>query len=112
MRSPRRRDVASSLQLNGHVTPRSNAYSATQLIFALNSSRGWKREHAGFHYPTLYNFLVDYFEDAVDPTSKSSVHELLQWWNIQIFPSSADKSSGACSRSARHARASLSTVPT
>ncbi|KAI0263705.1 hypothetical protein BGY98DRAFT_877571, partial [Russula aff. rugulosa BPL654] len=49
----RRRDVASTLRLNGQVTPRAIAYTATQLVFSLNTSRDWRLEHAGFHYPSF-----------------------------------------------------------
>ncbi|KAH9955819.1 hypothetical protein BC827DRAFT_1347306 [Russula dissimulans] len=80
--SSRRCDVASSLHLNGQVTPRSVAYTATQLVFSLNSSREWRKEHAGFHYPPFYNFIVDYLEDPVNEACKSSVDELLHWWNV------------------------------
>jgi hypothetical protein len=47
----------------------------------MNSARDWKQEHAGFHYPSFYNFIVDFFEDAEDNISTSAVNKLLQWWN-------------------------------
>jgi len=96
----RRRDVATSLGLNGRVTPRSIAYAATQLVFSLNSARDWKTEHAGFHYPSFYNFIVDFFEDADNDDSTNAVNELLQWWNIKIFPATARQAGGAGSRNA------------
>jgi hypothetical protein len=55
-----------------------------QLVFALGSAREWKREHAGFHYPSLYNFIVDYLEDPQDETSQRDVNELLKWWNRYV----------------------------
>lgn len=76
----RRRDVASTLRLS-QVTPRAIAYTATQLVFSLNTSRDWRHEHAGFHYPSFYNFIVDYFEDVDDDLSKKANAELLCWWN-------------------------------
>lgn len=99
--SSRRRDIANTLRMNGQVTPRSIAYAATQLcrhllitpsssvadwsplklVFSLGSAREWKREHAGFHYPSFYNFIVDYLEDPRDETSQRDVNELLKWWN-------------------------------
>ena len=51
----------------------------------MNSSRDWKQEHAGFHYPSFYNFIVDFFEDTEDDISTSTVNELLQWWNRHVL---------------------------
>jgi len=98
----RRRDVATTLRLNGRVTPRSIAYAATQLVFSLNSSQEWRHEHAGLYYPSLYNFIVDFFEDADsdDETTIASVKDLLQWWNCRIFPAAVSNASGAVSRRA------------
>jgi hypothetical protein len=67
------------------VTPRAIAYIATQLVFSLNTSRDWRYEHAGFHYPSFYNFIVDYFEDAEDDISKEANVELLRWWNRYLI---------------------------
>jgi len=42
-------------------------------------------EHAGFHYPSFYNFIVDYFEDVEfgddDTADSESVDKLIKWWN-------------------------------
>jgi hypothetical protein len=59
----------------------------------LNSARDWKQEHAGFYYPSFYNFIVDFFEDAAqdaasedpDDVSTTAVNELLQWWNMYVL---------------------------
>ena len=85
--------------MNNQVTPRSIAYTATQvcrhphitpsvadwsllkLVFALGSAREWKCEHTSFHYPLFYNFIVDYLENPKDETSQRDVNELLKWWN-------------------------------
>jgi len=40
---------------------------SAQLVFALNSSWDWRQEHAGFHYPSFYNFIVDLLEDEDSP---------------------------------------------
>ncbi|KAH9955653.1 hypothetical protein BC827DRAFT_1141046, partial [Russula dissimulans] len=56
-----------------------------QLVFSLNSAQEWKKEHAGFHYPSFYNFIVDYLKDPVYEACKSSVDELLQWWNTYVL---------------------------
>jgi len=96
--------VASQLRLGGHVTGRSIAYSATQvrqthffllcffphfifpkLVFSLSSARDWKKHHAGFHFTTFYNFIVDTFEDPEDEVARRSTIELLQWWNLYVY---------------------------
>jgi hypothetical protein len=86
----------------------------------MNSARDWKQEHAGFHFPTFYNFIVDFFEDTDDENSKNVANELLIWWNryvlcfstlnddilmgtfdsdpSQIFPPSARQTGGSGSR--------------
>jgi hypothetical protein len=51
----------------------------------MNSARDWKQEHANFHYPSFYNFIVDYFEDAEDGDSTTTINELLQWWNRYVI---------------------------
>jgi len=95
----RRRDIANTLHMNNQVSPRSIAYTATQLVFSLGSAREWKREHAGFHYPAFYNFIVDYLEVPRDETSQRDVNELLKWWNREVFPP-ALSSTGAASHDA------------
>jgi hypothetical protein len=55
-----------------------------QLVFALGSAQEWKHKHASFHYPLLYNFIVDYLEDPRDETSQRDVNELLKWWNQYV----------------------------
>jgi len=52
-----------------------------KLVFVLGSAQEWKREHAGFHYPLFYNFIVDYLENPQDEMSQRDVNELLRWWN-------------------------------
>jgi hypothetical protein len=52
-----------------------------KLVFALGTAREWKREHASFHYPAFYNFIVDYLEDPKDEMSRRDVNELIKWWN-------------------------------
>ena len=54
-----------------------------KLVFALNSTRDWRMEHASFHYPSFYNFIVNYFEDVEsdDEETAERVDELLKWWN-------------------------------
>jgi len=57
----------------------------SKLVFSLNSAREWKQEHDGFHYPSFYNFIVDFFEDVDDETTNASVNELFEWWNWYVF---------------------------
>lgn len=52
-----------------------------KLVFALGTAREWRREHAGFHYPSFYNFIVDYLETPPDEMSQKGVKELLKWWS-------------------------------
>ncbi|KAF8869122.1 hypothetical protein BD779DRAFT_1682562 [Infundibulicybe gibba] len=69
------------------VTPRTIAYSA--LHFSLTDARSWKAEYNGIYYPTLYHFIIDYFEDASlnqSETAHVEIQTLLKWWNKQIFP--------------------------
>jgi hypothetical protein len=94
--------------MNNHVTPRSIAYTATQvrllflvilrsflitllplpqLIFSLSTAQEWKREHNGFHYPIFYNFIVDFFEDIEDDAGQKNADELLDWWNRYVVGS-------------------------
>ena len=94
--------------MNNHVTPRSIAYTATQvrllflvilrsflitllplpqLIFSLSTAQEWKREHNGFHYPIFYNFIVYFFEDIEDDAGQKNADELLDWWNRYIVGS-------------------------
>jgi hypothetical protein len=61
-----------------------NCFCLPQLIFALGSAQEWKQEHAGFHYPKFYNFIVDYLEDPADETSQRDVNEPLKWWNQYV----------------------------
>ena len=55
-----------------------------KLVFSLSSAWEWKKQHAGFHFPALYNLIVDTFKDPEDKIAKGSVNELLQWWNRYV----------------------------
>lgn len=56
------------------------AHFFRKVLFALSTAGEWGDEHGGFHYPSFYNFVVDFFEDA-DDEAQEDVKELLQWWN-------------------------------
>ena len=54
-----------------------------KLVFA-PSAKEWKKHHAGFHFPSLYNFIVDMFEDPEGDEAKKTNKELLKWWNRYV----------------------------
>ena len=87
--------MASKVGLNSHVTPCSIAYATMQvcfyylawlflihfickLVFSLNTESDWVHQHASFHYPSFYNFIVDLFDsdEAQDMSSKKSVDQV------------------------------------
>ncbi|KJA27916.1 hypothetical protein HYPSUDRAFT_130887, partial [Hypholoma sublateritium FD-334 SS-4] len=76
-----RRNVASKVQLNGKVTPRSIAYAAVQLHFNLQTAASWASVYGGFDYQGLSNYIVDFFEDAPGLVAKKHAKELLEWWS-------------------------------
>ena len=55
-----------------------------KLVFALCSARDWRKKHSGFYFPTLYNFIVDLFEDPEDDLAKTCADKLLTWWNRYV----------------------------
>ncbi|KAF9561479.1 hypothetical protein CPC08DRAFT_707305 [Agrocybe pediades] len=71
--------------MNERVTPRAIAYAAVQLLFALSDAHDWTDRHCGFNYARFYYFVIDFFEDAVDPISRAAVEQLLLWWNRKIY---------------------------
>ncbi|KAF8873130.1 hypothetical protein BD779DRAFT_1679382 [Infundibulicybe gibba] len=74
-------NVATLLNMDGRVTGRSIAYAAVLLVFNLTDAHQWKDVYNGSNFVAFYNFLVDYFEDTPDATSKMRVNSLLAWWN-------------------------------
>ncbi|KAF8894378.1 hypothetical protein CPB84DRAFT_1848508 [Gymnopilus junonius] len=81
--------VAKILHMNETVTPCSIAYAAVQLHFNLQTAEWWDEWYGGFNYEGLHNYIVDFFEDVQDATTKRRVRDLLAWWNMQIFPAAA-----------------------
>jgi hypothetical protein len=55
--------------------------SPPQLIFSLGTAREWKHKHNRFHYPSFYDFIVNFFEDIEDSTAKENTADVLAWWN-------------------------------
>ncbi|KAF7302215.1 hypothetical protein MIND_00788400 [Mycena indigotica] len=78
----KRPPVAELLGFDGHVPPRTIAYTAVLVYFALSDVSQWRRKFNGVDLDNMYTFLVDYFEDNV-PNSKAEkrVGELQAWWN-------------------------------
>lgn len=104
-KKPTRRNVASKVNLNDKVTPRSIAYAAVQvgfmllqcyytsfyaylrgyqLHFNLQTAGSWAQFYGGFDYRGLHNYIVDVFEDAPGPAAKKRAKDLLQvnWWSM------------------------------
>ncbi|KIM41094.1 hypothetical protein M413DRAFT_445819 [Hebeloma cylindrosporum] len=79
-------NVASLLNMDGKVTPRSIAYVAVLLVFNLTNAASWTETHNGFNFMAFYNFIIDYFEVTCDEYEKENVEQLLAWWNRQVFP--------------------------
>ncbi|KAJ7017045.1 hypothetical protein C8F04DRAFT_1406333 [Mycena alexandri] len=76
--------------MGGKVTPRSIAYIAVILHFALTNAAIWTSEYYKFSYPQMYNFIIDYFEAPRAGTpQRERADKLLDWWNQQIFPNHA-----------------------
>ena len=53
----------------------------SKLVFTLTSAPGWpeKKHIAGYHFPMLYNFIVDMFKDPEGDIAERSAEELLKW---------------------------------
>ncbi|KAJ3750344.1 hypothetical protein DFH05DRAFT_1563987 [Lentinula detonsa] len=79
-----RANVAQRIQM-ASVVPRSIAYAAIHLHFALSDAPWWSATHNGYNYQDLWYFIVDFFEDPVDEDAERHAKELLKWWNDRIF---------------------------
>ncbi|KAF9529567.1 hypothetical protein CPB83DRAFT_893380 [Crepidotus variabilis] len=78
--------VADLIGMEGKVTPRTIAHAAVMLAFNLTNCEHWRPSYNGFSYHSLYNFIIDFFEDVHDPITRRKVDQLLVWWNLQVFP--------------------------
>ncbi|KAF8839843.1 hypothetical protein BDN67DRAFT_969490 [Paxillus ammoniavirescens] len=76
--------VAAILGLKS-VTPRSIAYTAVQVRFALCSAGSWRNVDGDFDYIQFYNAIIDFFEVTPGNAAKKRVDELLGWWNRKVF---------------------------
>ncbi|KAJ3847523.1 hypothetical protein EV368DRAFT_87652 [Lentinula lateritia] len=75
-----RGNVAQIIHMND-VKPRSIAYAAVHLHFALSDASQWTNSHMGYNYLDLWSFIVDFFEDPEDDDEEKRSKELLKWWN-------------------------------
>ncbi|KAJ2933502.1 hypothetical protein H1R20_g3594, partial [Candolleomyces eurysporus] len=96
-----RKDIATTLNMNNKVTPRSIAYAAVQLLLALSSANQWTRSHEGLNFYDCYYYIIDYFEDNDDAELERNARELLKWWNSQIFPQAKRSENGSGAGRAR-----------
>ncbi|KAJ3985138.1 hypothetical protein F5890DRAFT_1473973 [Lentinula detonsa] len=79
-----RANVAQRIQM-ASVVPRSIAYAAIHLHFALSDAPWWSATHDGYNYQDLWYFVIDFFEDPVDEDAEEHAKGLLKWWNDRIF---------------------------
>lgn len=52
-----------------------------QLHFSLQTATSWASIYGGFDYLGLYNYVVDFFDDAPGPAAKQRSKELIDWWS-------------------------------
>lgn len=71
-----RSNVASLIGLRA-VTPRSIAYVAVQLRFALSNATAWRINDIDFNYSEFYSAIVNYFEVTPGPRAQSRVDACL-----------------------------------
>ncbi|KIK36933.1 hypothetical protein CY34DRAFT_48676, partial [Suillus luteus UH-Slu-Lm8-n1] len=67
------------------VTPRSIAYVACQLRFALSSVTSWRPIDGDFDYLQFWCNIVDFFERAPGRLAQRNVKQLLTWWTRCVF---------------------------
>ncbi|KAF7974702.1 hypothetical protein HWV62_11485 [Athelia sp. TMB] len=100
-----RSSVAKLINLD-KVTPRSIAYVAVQLRFALSNASSWRLVDIDFDHIEFYGAVIEYFERAPGPRSQAKADKLLEWWNRQIF----GRRTGASTESDRAHRPASSSV--
>ncbi|KAG2744719.1 hypothetical protein P692DRAFT_20743198 [Suillus brevipes Sb2] len=76
--------VASIINMK-KVTPRSIAYIACQVRFALSNVSSWRTIDGDFDYEAFWNNVVDFFENVPGPVTKRRVEKLLEWWTRKVF---------------------------
>ncbi|KAG1908160.1 uncharacterized protein F5891DRAFT_1179679 [Suillus fuscotomentosus] len=73
-------NVAGLLNMRS-VQPRSIAYTAVQLRFALSSMGSWRVIDDEFNVQEFYDNIVDFLELPMTPDTSKEVDDLLLWWN-------------------------------
>jgi len=89
------------------VGPRSIAYVAVQLRFALPSVTAWRGVDIDFDHNEFYTSIIDHFEVTPGPRTQAGVQELLAWWNEQVFGHTSGAGLGS---SRRRGNSSMSIV--
>lgn len=67
------------------VTPRSIAYAACQVRFALSSVTSWRSVDGDFDYIQFWRCIVDFFECPPGREAQRRVNKLLEWWTRKVF---------------------------
>lgn len=67
------------------VTPRSIAYIACQVRFALSSVTSWRSVDGDFDYVQFWQTIVDFFERAPGREARRRTDKLLEWWTRKVF---------------------------
>ncbi|KAG2145544.1 hypothetical protein BD769DRAFT_1660617 [Suillus cothurnatus] len=67
------------------VTPRSIAYIACQVRFALSSVMSWRTVDGDFDYIQFWRSIVDFFERPPGREAWCRVKRLLEWWTRKVF---------------------------
>ncbi|KAG1814830.1 hypothetical protein EV424DRAFT_1645650 [Suillus variegatus] len=67
------------------VTPRSIAYIACQVRFALSSVTSWRSVDGDFDYVQFWRSIVDFFERPPGRDAQRRVDKLLEWWTRKVF---------------------------
>ncbi|KAG0703576.1 hypothetical protein DFH29DRAFT_998401 [Suillus ampliporus] len=67
------------------VTPRSIAYIACQVRFALSAVTSWRSVDGNFDYVQFWTTIVDFFERPPGRAAQRRVDRLLEWWTRKVF---------------------------
>ncbi|KAJ7053711.1 hypothetical protein C8F01DRAFT_1165928 [Mycena amicta] len=85
-----RKTVAELAGLNGKMNGRIIAHVCVILYASLLNTSQWQEVYSGASLPLLYDFIVDFFEEAAEGTeARKRVDALLAWWNQKIFKTHA-----------------------
>ncbi|KAG1906061.1 uncharacterized protein F5891DRAFT_1244036 [Suillus fuscotomentosus] len=79
-----KKHIAQIIQMK-KVTPRSIAYIACQVRFALSSVTSWWPVDGDFDYEQFWRTIVDFFEKAPGRVARRRVNALLEWWTRKVF---------------------------